>query len=56
MDTKYIKIKDMAARLNLHRNTIAKEIDRGQIKAYKFSGQLFVTEAEIARYVESCKV
>lgn len=56
METKFLKIKDIAKNLGVSVMTIYREIDEGRLKARRIGRSYRIEEKDYAAYLEAAKV
>lgn len=51
-----LSVKDAAELLGVHANTVYREIEKGELTAYKFGGAIRIDEEDLQRYKEQQKI
>jgi len=56
MDTKWLKIEDIAQHLDIHPNTVRNLIFRGELKANKIGRVYRITQDDFDQFIERTKL
>jgi excisionase family DNA binding protein len=55
-DVGWLGTKDAAARIGLTLRSLYRFIDEGDLPAYKFGRVIRIKEADVDRFIESCRI
>ena len=51
----WLTLLEVSEKLGLHRRTVQRLVERGELNAYQFGRQWRVKQADLDNYIETCK-
>lgn len=54
-DWNWLTLLEVSEKLGLHRRTVQRLVERGELNAYQFGRQWRVKQSDLDNYIEMCK-